>query len=602
MDMSQNDVTGNEDDSWDAIWDSAGHITDQGYEVEFAIPFSSLRFPRASGPQTWGIDALRVWPRDQRYRLGLNALPRNKNCYLCNESKMVGFDGVTPGRNLEFDPTLTANRTETRDDLDGQFDSKSKADPGITFRWGVTPGMTLNATINPDFSQVEADAAQLSVNTQFALFYPEKRPFFLEGADLFDTKINAVYTREIADPSWGLKLTGKEGSNALGVIVARDEVTNFLLPGPQFSNLASVDESNTSTILRYRRDLAGSGSALGGLFTSREGADYHNRVAGVDGLFRWNSSESVRVELLTSDTLYPRTLVTDFDQKSGTLRGTAVRAAYQHSTRNWMGYVNYQGADDDFRADLGFIPQVGYHKGYGSLERYLYSDHGEHWWTRFTYGMESTWTYEQHGGPLQQQVAPYISIAGPRQSFFNVYLGLGPSFYQGKRFERTFVQMFAESQLTASFYANVEARVGQEIDYANAQQGDLVRALPFVRFDLGRHVRLSLQHNYETLDVKGGKLFTANLSDMRLTYQFNVRSFVRLVTQYFDLRRDPALYVAAVDAHSKNLANQFLFSYKLNPQTVLFLGYSDNFVNNPQLDLKQTGRTVFFKIGYAFVL
>jgi hypothetical protein len=462
--------------------------------------------------------------------------------------------------------------------------------------------MTLNATINPDFSQVEADAAQLSVNTQFALFYPEKRPFFLEGADLFDTKINAVYTREIADPSSGLKLTGKQGSNAIGVIVARDAVTNFLLPGPQFSNLASVDEPNTSTILRYRRDLAGSGSALGGLFTSREGTEYHNRVAGVDGLFRWADTEAVRIEILASDTLYPRSLQTDFGQKAGTLRGTAVRAVYQHIARDWMGLVQYQGADEDFRADLGFIPQVGYRKGYGILERYLYADHGEHWWTRFTYGVESTWTYEQHGGPLQQQVGPYVSIAGPRQSYLNAYLGLGPSYYQGRRFERTFVQLFGEAQLSAQVYVNVESRIGQEIDYANARQGDLVRAIPYVRFDLGRHLRLSLQHNYETLDVKGGKLYTANLSDMRLTYQLNVRSFVRLVTQYFDLERDPALYGQAVDAKSKNLANQFLFSYKLNSQTVLFLGYSDNFVNNPQLDLKQTGRTVFFKIGYAFVL
>src|SRR5262249_19724817 len=110
MDLSQNDVTGKEDESWDAIWNSAGHVTETGYEVEFSVPFSSLRFSPTPG-QLWGIDALRIWPRDQRYRIGLNKLPRGKNCYLCNESKLQGFGGIKPGRNLEFDPTFTGHNT-----------------------------------------------------------------------------------------------------------------------------------------------------------------------------------------------------------------------------------------------------------------------------------------------------------------------------------------------------------------------------------------------------------------------------------------------------------------------------------------------------------
>ena len=240
MDLSQSDVTGNEDDSWDAIWDSSGRLTSNGYEVEIAIPFSSLRFPEANGPQTWGIDALRIYPRDQRYRFGLNKLPRGSNCYLCNESKMLGFDGIKPGRNMEFDPTFTAQRLDERNDSNDSFDSDGKADPGLTMRWGITPGITLNGAINPDFSQVEADAAQLDVNTAFALFYPEKRPFFLEGADLFDTKIQAIYSRNIADPLWGTKLSGKGGKSAFGMIVAQDDVTNFLFPGNQFSNLVRL--------------------------------------------------------------------------------------------------------------------------------------------------------------------------------------------------------------------------------------------------------------------------------------------------------------------------------------------------------------------------
>src|SRR5581483_3708492 len=161
MDLTQNDVTNNEDSSWDAIWDSAGRLTATGYEVEMAIPFSSLRFPRTAGPQVWGIDAVRIWPRDQRRKLELVPIDRGHNCTLCQEAKLVGLEGIAPGRNVELDPTVTSESTGVRGD-DDRFARRDKVDPGITARWGLTPGVTLNAAVNPDFSQVEADAAQLA--------------------------------------------------------------------------------------------------------------------------------------------------------------------------------------------------------------------------------------------------------------------------------------------------------------------------------------------------------------------------------------------------------------------------------------------------------
>ncbi len=421
MDMFQNDVTGNEDAAWDALWASAGRLTATGYEVEMAIPFSSLRFTREAGTQTWGIDAVRVWPRDQRRRIGLNALPRGRNCYLCFESKLTGFEGITPGRNFELDPTLTANQTRARADSSEPYDEDEDVEPGLTARWGVTPGMTLNAAINPDFSQVEADAAQLAVNTQFALFFPEKRPFFLEGADLFETRINAIYTRNIADPAWGLKVTGKEGKNAFGAIVAQDTRTNLLIPSSQFSQLAFLDEENTSTILRYRRDLGGAGSAVGGLVTSREGRDYHNRVVGLDGLIRWGEGHAFRVEVLGSDTRYPATLAADTGQPLGSLRGHSSRLVYQGQSREYMGYLQYQDASDDFRADLGFIPQVGYQKGYGIYEKYWYADHGEHWWTRWTCGRREHVDLRQRRQPA---AAPGVALLLVQRAHAVVRAGL----------------------------------------------------------------------------------------------------------------------------------------------------------------------------------
>ena len=599
MDLTQNDVTGVEDQSWDAIWDSSGRVTEKGYEVEMAIPFSSLRFPESGATQTWGIDALRIWPRDQRYRIGLNRLPRGRNCYLCNESKLTGFNGIKPGRNLEFSPTLTAQRNDQRNATDS-FDSDSDADPGLTMRWGITPGVTLNGAINPDFSQVEADAAQLDVNTAFALFYPEKRPFFLEGADLFDTKIQAIYSRNIADPLWGTKLTGKTGKSAFGLIVAQDEQTNFVFPGSQFSNLGSSEESNTSTILRYRYDL-GSGSTIGALATSREGDDYHNRLIGFDSLLRWGE-EAFRIEVLGSETEYPGSIQTNFNQPAGSITGTSMRAVYQHTERTWMGLIQYIGAANDFRADLGFIPQVGYHKGYALSERYWYWDENKNWWRRLTLGVETTWTYDRESEPLQQQVAPYFYLQGSREYFSNTYFALGPSYYLGKRFDRNFVNHFWEMRPTGSFYLSFEGRVGQEIDYDNVRQGEILRLIPGVRFDLGRHLRLQVNHNFERLNVDGGELYQANVTDVRATYQINTRTFVRAISQLFDISRDPGLYTFDVNENDRQLFNQFLFSYKINPQVVLFLGYSDNYENTIVKNLSQANRALFFKVGYAFVL
>ncbi len=356
-------------------------------------------------------------------------------------------------------------------------------------------------------------------------------------------------------------------------------------------------------MLRYRRDLAGSGSAMGAIFTSRQGTDYHNRVLGIDSLIRWGEGEAVRIEVLGSDTAYPGTISQGFGQPTGSLRGHASRLVYQHTARTNMRYVSYQDASDDFRADLGFIPQVGYRKGYGILEKYWYADNGEHWWTRFTLAAESTWTYDSDGNPLQRQVSPYFWFNGPKQSFGQIYVGLGDSFFAGRSFDRNFVVFFGELRPSASVYANLDGRIGQEIDYDNARQGRIVRLRPQASVNVGRHLLFDVSDNYQTLDVRGGRLFRVHLAELRATYQFNVRTFLRVISQYQDLVRDPSLYTFPVGKESQDLFNQLLFSYKLNPQTVFFLGYSDGYFgpDSSGRSLVQSNRTLFAKVGYALV-
>jgi len=233
MDLTNDDINRHEDDSWNAIWDSAGQITDQGYIVEMEIPLNQLRFQKVDGKQVWGLDVIRMYPRDSRTRIGSNPLDREINCYLCQFSKIQGLENTEPGRDLEIVPTLTASRADTTDDpvTDPMVAGDVESEAGLNVRWGITPDLTANLAINPDFSQIEADVAQLDVNNQFALFFPESRPFFLEGSDYFRTPIQAVFTRTVADPSIGAKLTGKRNNNTFGVFATEDELTNLIIPG-----------------------------------------------------------------------------------------------------------------------------------------------------------------------------------------------------------------------------------------------------------------------------------------------------------------------------------------------------------------------------------
>ncbi len=599
MDLTQNEMTGNEDSSWDAIWDSAGRITADGYEVEMRIPLSSLRFPPTSGQMTWGIDAVRNYPRSQGYRLGLSPISRANNCYLCQASTLEGLEGMRPARSIELDPTITSSQTTERTEFPkGPFHSDDpKTELGLTSQWGITPNLTLSSAINPDFSQVEADAAQLAVNTQFALFFPEKRPFFLEGADIFETRFNAIYSRNIADPVWGLKLTGKAGKNALGAIVTEDRRTNFLIPSSQGSGLATSNAKNLSTILRYRRDLFG--STTGGLFyTGREGDGYHNRMLGGDILFRWKETEALRVELMGSTTQYPGTVVASTHQRADEFTGHALRAVYQHSGREWYYYVIYRDVAKGFRADLGFVPRVDYREGGGQLERAWYPEKKA--WSQVRVGVEAANSEDQSGQHLDRHADFYSWAQGPRQSFVRLDVVPGDQSYRGHVFNTDHMVLYGEFQASPDVYLSSQITVGQQVDYANARQGDVLRVDPGVRWNAGKHLRLQLDHSYEKLDVDGGSLFTANLTQFRATYQFNNRTFVRWIAQHLNVDRTPSLYSFETDARSRDFFNQLLFSYKVNPQTVLFLGYSDTYGGDAQTTLTQQSRTLFLKFGYAW--
>ncbi|MCH9649045.1 MAG: carbohydrate binding family 9 domain-containing protein [Deltaproteobacteria bacterium] len=602
MDVFLDQVNDREDPSWDAIWDSAGRITPEGYEVELAIPFSSLRFPHASGPQTWGLDALRFWPRNSRHRLTNVSRDRNNSCHLCQLSKISGFEGITPGRNIEITPTLTAARLDLRSDFPhGELENASEdTDAGLTLRWGITPNLILSGTVNPDFSQIESDSAQLGINEQFALFFPERRPFFLEGADFFESPLRAIFTRNVADPDWGVKLSGKQGKSAFGVFAAQDKITNLLFPGSQGSQSTSLDLETFDGALRFRRDL-GASSALGVMATSREGDGYSNRVYGFDGLWRGSESDRLRFQWLSSSTTYPDAVAEEFNQPNDSFQDQAFKIAYNHDARNWEWYASYDDIGEDFRADLGFLPRVGYTFLLGGLKRIWWGEE-EDWFNRLSFGGDWDLTRDQSGNTLEREAELFFNYDGPKQS--EVFLGLGTRerFFNGVTFDENYVNSFLEIQPTGDLELSLWFRAGDDIDFANTRPGEILRLNPEVRYDLGRRLRLNLEHDFRRLDVEGGTLFEANLSQLKAIYQFNRRTFVRTILQLTDIERDPGLFVESVEAKTEQLLTQLLFSYKINPQTVFFLGYSDTSAGNTDVSLTRTDRTFFFKVGYAWVL
>jgi hypothetical protein len=603
MDLIQDDVARNESSSWNAIWDSAGEINATGFTVEIAIPLSQLRFPHVAGEQTWGIDVLRFRPRAQRVRISNNPQDRNRNCYLCQFGKFTGFAAVEPGKALEVVPTLTAARTDSRPaaavgSLErGDFETEA----GLGVRWGITPDLTFDLALNPDFSQVEADFAQLEENAQFALFYPESRPFFLEGDDYYTSPLQAVFTRTVADPDAGAKFTGRPGNSTIGVFATNDTVTNLLFPGPFGSRTHFLDQENDGFVGRYTLGF-GRASTIGGLVTSRQGDGYSNEVAGFDGRYFINDQSTFRFQYLDSRTQYPTEVATLFGQAEEQ-EGDAWRLEYRYGSRNWFGLFWHQDLDPTFRADSGFITRVDLVQDRFEFNRIFYGDDDD-WYTDFRIGAQG-WQSETVGGQLlERNLQPFFTFQGPMQSF--VRLGAGPKreYWNGQIYDFQTAFMFSQFRPRSGLNVIMQMNRGEQIDYTNSRLADQRRIQPQVDWNATRHLLVRLRYTKERLSAKDGPtVFDARLLDLRLTWQFNVRSFVRLTLQDQDIERNVELYTnrLLIDPSTSTLATQLLYSYKLNPQTVLFAGYSDNHLEDDFTgEREKTGRTLFLKLSYAW--
>lgn len=595
-------------DAWDAIWDSRGRITDEGWEMEAAIPFKSFRFPATRDVQSWGFFIFRARPRSES--VTMRSVPSNPSnqCALCQMAVARGIHSVGAGLNVEIAPFATAQRTDLRPspDLQGLQAGDVVDEYGVDARWSVTSDATVNLAFNPDFSQVEADAPQLQSNQQFALFFPERRPFFLEGAEFFETPFRAVFTRTVADPSFGAKLTGKAGGWAFGTLAARDERTNLLLPGPQASESTTIDAGNTALIARARRDV-GDASTVGALVTARDGEDgYRNFVAGIDARIRLHSTTTLTSQLLRSETRYPNDLALAHAQPLGSFAGWSGKTMLSFATREASLETFVTHIEPDFRADGGFMTQADYQQFDIRGGRDFWMD--EHPWLTRWRAFGGGGRFQQSDGTLIGQfIFTSFGVFGPWQSELTVNPDLFERELQGQRFTIERLNLFGHVQPTARVAADIFWQFGRELDYANVRESGLTRMQQGLDLRLGAAVELELDYDFKRLTHAGTRVFREQVAQTRALYHFSDRFFLRAVLQLRDVDRDPGLYAEAIDPETRSLDTQFLLSYKLNPQSVIFVGYSDasaavreNEDPLESLDLSRLSRTFFLKVSYAW--
>ena len=345
----------------DFLFDSRGHLTGDGYEVELRIPLKSLKFP-AGDEQRWGFNVIRVIPATSAEE---SWAPRGQSApsELAQSGTLRGIRGLRPGRLFEANPTLTARREGSIGER-GFRRGPTEPDVGVNLKYGITSELTLDATVNPDFSTVEADADQITVNERFAISLQEKRPFFLEGADLFSTPETLVYTRSVVDPAVGARLTGKVGALNLAYLGAIDEAP-LASPG----RFAPRAERAIFNIARLRRDVGTGGSTVGVLATSRQTGSAFNHVAATDARIRFGEVYTFGAQVGGSWTRswVPDPLGRDSAGAPGERQAVSTEDAVGHiahlyldrTARRWGYIATVRDIPSDFRTETGFVRRRG---------------------------------------------------------------------------------------------------------------------------------------------------------------------------------------------------------------------------------------------------
>jgi len=612
----------------DFVYESKGRLTDFGYEVEIYVPFKSLRF-QGVDPQTWAINVIRK-VQHSGYENTWTPARRANASFLAQSGTLQDLTGLHRGLVMDLNPFATGKALGSEGEQGWEYDVTPEI--GVNGRWGITPGLTLAATVNPDFSQVEADVGQVTVNERFAVFFPEKRPFFLEGIEQFDSPNTLIYTRRIVNPLGGAKLTGKIGRTNVGLLSAVDD---------RLSSLSEEDHP-WFNLLRLRHDV-GENSTIGGTYTDRiEGSDY-NRVVSADARLVFAKLYYVEAQVAQSWTRIGGTAVS----------GPLWEVVADRTGRHWGFHYSVKGVDPDFVTRSGFVNRTGIVEpslfnrltAYGAPGSFLEN------YTVF-FRTAGVWRYDDFfdfRSPLETTVSARNSFT--LRGGWELVLdpewetaAFDPAFYEGYGVETVsggvtdtvpFVtpdrvnDVFAVSAELSTpefpvFSASVGVEMGKDVAYFEPQRANHWALSTTVTLRPTEQLRAEIRYAYDALNRErdGTRLSTAHIPRLKVEYQISRPIFVRFVGQYSSQERDalrdprtddPILIenrvtgepIAATARAVNDFRVDFLFSFRPNPGTVVFVGYGASMTELDAFEFGNLERTqdgFFVKLSYLFRL
>ena len=621
----------------DFIWDSDGRVTEDGWVAEIRIPYISLQFARAD-EQAWRLNIARE-VRRLGYQQSWAPLTANQTSTLAQSGRLLGLRGLNPKKLLEINPVLTGKLTGEQ--VDDAF-SRGSVQPEFGFdgRYGITRNLSLGATINPDFSQVEADADQIAVNERFALFFSEKRPFFLDGTEIFQSPTRLVHTRQIVDPSGGAKLTGKVGGLKVAYLGALDD-----------SPISFGDGENRAlfNLARVRADI-GAGSAIGFLYTDRSmiGEATFNRVASADARLLFGRSLSLTTQVAGSWTRDAGEVDAGADgagaDDAGTEFGALWYASLRQSGRSFGWEVTAEDVGTGFLTKTGFIRRVGDIRTRASARVNLFTPPGSNLQSigleaRFEgfFDHSDFWSGEQMS-PFEReiQMETRLSFRGNRSITFtarNGYFRFRPENYEGYEVElpdgsresftlpEPLTNMWAGAvraryRVSSSVQINGSAAVRETPIFGEASRGVELRVSPSVDLRPTASWLLNLSYTLSRLRRQDDDTFfsSADIPRLRTQYQFSKALFARVILQYDlserEAQRDPTtgrpLIIGSEPSANEQrgrFLTQLLVSYEPSPRTVFFIGWSRQMEGDRTLRLSQMdpiNEGFFAKLSYLY--
>jgi hypothetical protein len=606
MDAINTSASGEQFDA-DLVWYSVAKTTADGYVVEVQVPLQTLRFK--------GGDQVRmnlVFFRKVS-RIGVSyAWPEMlPGQWVFDRPSSIVFAGLKPRRLVELLPSVTYGVNQAREESSSAWaEADNDANVGASGKLGITSGVTLDGTVNPDFSQVESDQFQVTVNQRYPLFFSEKRPFFMEGMGLFnvahgDNMRTAVHTRRIVDPIFGAKLTGTVGKTTFGVLSANDDHPGDVGDrGDEFADRNKLFTIGRATYALRRSDY------VGGIFTQTQHAGRSNVAAGADLSIRPSSPQQVTASFLATQTSGSSNGETSGPSTSSgppraTSRGgNAGHVSYTYETRRFQTGWQFEHYDRDFQMDTAFYRRTGFTNGYTYNEVNFYPGGGKSFWVQRV----APFAFAKVGTDRVQDGDEYFFNTGIRFNFtrqgnFNIEMSRGEEAWQGQQFKASSdIFMFAGMQVVRWLNLFGGGGAGPSIYYDEVDpfQGYSQFGFFGLTFQPNQHLSQGINGDVVRFDraSNGERIYSVNVINSRTTYQFDKHFLVRLLLQY--------------DSSEHRVLTDLLASYELVPGTVFHAGYGSmlergpagtlpNEVNSPvrlEEQYRAINRGLFFKASY----